>query len=195
MGVGSLSKPRLRAQLRAARKAHVAGLGEEVRALVFHRPPTAVLGLIAPGVAIGLYDAVGGEAPALGYAKFFHERGHKLVLPWFADRAAPMQFRRWRDPYDAATLAAGPWGARQPASESEPLTPAVLFVPLVGFTADGHRLGQGGGHYDRWLAAHPTTTAIGLGWDCQLCAALPNEPHDRALDAVITPTRVYGEGA
>jgi 5-formyltetrahydrofolate cyclo-ligase len=72
------------------------------------------------------------------------------------------------------------------------VVPDVLFVPLVGFTADGGRLGQGGGHYDRWLEAHPETKAIGLAWDCQLADDLPREPHDRPLLAVVTPTRLYG---
>jgi 5-formyltetrahydrofolate cyclo-ligase len=31
----------------------------------------------------------------------------------------------------------------------------VVIAPLLGFTAEGGRLGQGGGHYDRWLAANP----------------------------------------
>ncbi len=45
------------------------------------------------------------------------------------------------------------------------LIPAdVLFVPLVGFTAQGQRLGQGGGHYDRWLEAHPDAVPIGMAW-------------------------------
>jgi 5-formyltetrahydrofolate cyclo-ligase len=64
-------------------------------------------------------------------------------------------------------------------------------VPLVGFSADGARLGQGGGHYDRWLAAHPEATALGLGWDCQLVEDLPLEAHDQPLTAIITPTRLY----
>jgi len=64
-------------------------------------------------------------------------------------------------------------------------------VPLIAFTADGHRLGQGGGHYDRWLGAHPETPAIGLAWDCQLAEELPVEDHDHPLAAVVTPTRIY----
>jgi len=60
------------------------------------------------------------------------------------------------------------------------------------FAAALDRLGQGGGHYDRWLAEHPAVQKIGLAWDAQLCADLPTEPHDIPLDAVITPTRIYG---
>ena len=54
------------------------------------------------------------------------------------------------------------------------------------------RLGQGGGHYDRWLAHHPDTIRIGMAWDGQLVDELPVEPHDVPLDAVVTPTRLYG---
>ena len=138
-------------------------------------------------------DAGPGEAPTIGYAKFFHERGHRLALPWFADAASPMAFRLWQNPYGDDELVRDPFifGARQPRDDAELLTPDVVFVPLVGFTAACDRLGQGGGYYDRWLGAHPASRTIGLAWDCQLCEALPVEPHDRALDAVITPTRIY----
>mgnify|MGYP006195389569 FL=1 len=54
------------------------------------------------------------------------------------------------------------------------------------------RLGQGAGHYDRWLANNPPHAAIGLAWDCQLEESLPIEPHDVPLHAVVTPTRLYG---
>jgi 5-formyltetrahydrofolate cyclo-ligase len=69
----------------------------------------------------------------------------------------------------------------------------VAFVPLVGFTAAGERLGQGGGHYDRWLAANPSVLPLGLAWDCQLRGSLPHEAHDCPLRGVITPTRFYGD--
>jgi 5-formyltetrahydrofolate cyclo-ligase len=64
-------------------------------------------------------------------------------------------------------------------------------VPLLAFTAGCARLGQGGGHYDRWLADNPDVTAVGLGWDGQLVEGLPLEPHDRLLRAVVTPTRLF----
>ena len=103
-----------------------------------------------------------------------------------------MTFRAHIDPYDDSDLVPGPFGLMQPSDEAELISPDVLFVPLVGFTEDLARLGQGGGHYDRWLAAHPGTIAIGLAWDVQLCEMLPTEPHDVPLDAVVTPTRIYG---
>ena len=186
------TKSELRRTLRAARKAHVEALPDPIRGLLFHRPPTPLLARIGDEAVIGLYHAGPYEAPTAGYARFFHEAGHTLALPRFATRDAPMEFAHHSDPYDESDLAVGPYGMLQPEAAADTLIPDVLFVPLVGFTADGARLGQGGGHYDRWLAEHPPRLAIGLAWDAQLCAALPNEAHDVPLDAVITPTRMYG---
>lgn len=187
-----LAKSKLRRTLRSARKAHVESLPDSIRGLLFHRPPAPVLARIGDEAVIGVYHAGPYEAPAGGYARFFHEAGHTLALPRFDSRTAPMAFARHADPYGEDNLEPGPFGMMQPGADAEALLPDFLFVPLVGFTADGDRLGQGGGHYDRWLAEHPGVPAIGLAWDAQLCESLPTEPHDRRLDAVITPTRIYG---
>ena len=144
------------------------------------------------GAIIGLYHATAHEAPASGYAKFFHERGHALSLPRFAHRGAPMQFAAFVDPWEESDCTVGPFGMMQPGADAAPAVPDFVFVPLLGFTAKGGRLGQGGGHYDRWLADHPNALAIGLAWDVQLVDDLPLEAHDRRLTAVVTPTRFYG---
>jgi 5-formyltetrahydrofolate cyclo-ligase len=185
-------KKALRTELRKARRAHVAALNERIRALIFLRPPAAAAELVAPGTPVGLYHAIPDEAPTRGYAKWFAEQGHPVALPWFAQAGTPMRFRLWLDPHDDEGLEVGPHGALQPSADAPEVDPTLVFVPLVGFTAEGHRLGQGGGHYDRWLAEHPGVTALGLGWDCQLVDSLPLEAHDHPLRAIITPTRLYG---
>lgn len=187
-----VTKDDLRKQLRAIRHAHVASLPASMRTLVFMRPPAPLLELVPQGARIGLYRSSRHEAPAASYAKFFFEQGHELALPRFADRSAPMEFASFTDPFDEGDLAVGPFGLMQPRDEAVVTQPEILFVPLVGFTARGARLGQGGGHYDRWLAGHPETKAIGLAWDCQLVDELPEEPHDMPLSAIVTPTRLYG---
>ena len=185
------SKATLRARLRAARREHVAALPDAVRGLVFRRPPRPVEALLAPGSVIGVYCETPEEAPASGYARWFFEAGYTIALPWFADRSAAMEFHVWDNPFIVDGLKPGPWGIRQPFGGAL-LTPDVLFVPLVGFTAAGARLGMGQGHYDRWLEAHPTALAIGMAWDCQEVSALPLELHDRPLAAIVTPTRLFG---
>lgn len=187
-----VTKAEFRGQLRAARREHVAGLDPATRALILHRPPAPLLALVPEDARIGLYHATAHEAPAAGYARFFHERGHPLSLPRFAHRGADMEFARWADPWDESDCEVGPFGLMQPVDDAEDFIPDLLFVPLLGFTEDGARLGQGGGHYDRWMAAHPGIPAIGLAWDVQRVAALPVEAHDQPLAAVVTPTRLYG---
>jgi 5-formyltetrahydrofolate cyclo-ligase len=188
----SQTKAGLRKSLREARREHVAAQSDAIRALLFHRPPGALLEKIGPEAVIGLYRSSASEAPANGYARFFHEQGHTIALPAFASTDAAMLFRKHSDAHGETDLEKGAYGIMQPTSAAAIVVPDIIFVPLIGFTADGQRLGQGGGHYDKWLAAHPGKIAIGLAWDMQLCDTLPQEPHDVALDAIVTPTRLYG---
>ncbi len=170
----------------------MAAQSSAIQALLFNRPPAPLAAKIRPEAVIGLYHATPYEAPARGYARFFQEAGHVIALPYFTAEGAAMEFRVHDDPHSESDLSPGPFDLKQPSADAAAITPDVLFVPLVGFTADLARLGQGGGHYDRWLAENPGRMAIGLAWDAQCVDALPMEPHDIPLDAVITPTRIYG---
>ena len=185
-------KAALRKELRQRRREHAASLPREVSALVFNRPPRPVLDMVPEGVTIGLYRADPGEAPAFSYTKFFAERGHVVALPRVTTLDQPMTFHAHTDPFGESDLVDGPLGLRQPAADLPELVPDVLFMPLLGFTTGGERLGQGGGFYDRWLAAHPATLAIGMAWDIQEVTDLPIEEHDMPLAAIITPTRILG---
>ena len=185
-------KQALRAELRQRRADHDASISPNLRALLFNRPPTQLLGLVPDNAVVSVYHPIPGEASPLGYARWFAERGHRVALPWFAQRGAPMAFKMWDNPFDESTLVPDPYGAMQPPAHVDDAEVDLAIVPLVGFTDTGQRLGQGGGHYDRLLAAQPDLVPIGLAWDCQLVDALPLEPHDRSLRAVITPTRFYG---
>ena len=182
----------IRNRLRKARVEYAASLPPEIGALVFHRPPQAVLEMIPEDAVIGFYRADPGEAPASSYAKFFLERGHTVALPWLVNLQTPMIFRQHTDPYGESDLAKGYFGLMQGSEDAPEVVPVVLFMPLVAFTAHGHRLGQGGGFYDKWLGAHPETIRFGLAWDMQEVPELPNEWHDMSLTGVITPTRLLG---
>ena len=185
-------KQQLRTELRRKRIEHAGSLPPEVSALVFNRPPGRVLDLVPEGATIGLYRSDAGEAPSANYIKFFFERGHPIALPRVTTLDKPMEFRLHTDPYEESDLESGVWGLRQPGVKAPVVTPEVLFMPLVGFTARGDRLGQGGGYYDRYLAAHPQTAAIGMAWDVQEVPELPTELHDIRLSAIVTPSRVLG---
>jgi len=185
-------KAALRQALRKARREHAANLPKQVSALVFARPPAAILDMVPAGATVGLYRADLGEAPASAYSRFFHEAGHVIALPRITTLAEPMHFHQHTDPFAESDLEEGPMRLMQPSPDAPSLVPDVLFMPLVGFTQNGDRLGQGGGFYDRWLDAHPATIAIGMAWDMQCVEKLPVEDHDMPLTAIITPTRIYG---
>lgn len=185
-------KATIRKALRKARREHAAALPREVSALVFRAPPAPVAALVPEHATIGLYRADPGEAPAGSYARHFMEKGHRVALPRITGLDSPMTFHVHTDPYGESDLEEGPMGLMQPAADAEVVEPEVLFMPLVGFTERGERIGQGGGFYDRWLAAHPDTLAIGMAWDVQRVDSLPVEDHDMPLTAIVTPTRIYG---
>ena len=64
--------------------------------------------------------------------------------------------------------------------------PDWLLVPLLGFDATGHRLGYGGGYYDRTLATLPDAIALGCAYACQQVDAVPTTEYDVRLRAVAT---------
>ena len=188
------AKEALRKKMRAARLSHAAALPESMRALVLNRPPQAIVDAVPTGAVVATYHAISGEAPAAGFARFFAERGHRIALPRL-DEDGSMSFREHTDPFGESDLETGRHGIRQPSTDAPKLSPEILFVPLVAFSAAGDRLGQGGGHYDRWMDANPDAKTYGIAWDIQLVDEVPTQPHDRRLDAVVTPTRLYGHPA
>ena len=69
----------------------------------------------------------------------------------------------------------------------DPTALDVVVVPGLGFTRDGHRLGQGGGHYDRFLPRlRPECVTIGVCFAEQVLDALPAEAHDVRVDVVVS---------
>lgn len=110
-----------------------------------------------------------------------HAHGHVIVLPETPPRGLPLIFCRW---HPEAALLPGRFATRHP--DGPVLTPQLLLVPLLVFDRSCHRLGYGGGYYDRTLAALPGVPAIGYGWSAQQVPTIPTGPYDRPLDAVAT---------
>ncbi len=118
-----------------------------------------------------------------------HDRGNPVVLPVTPKRGHPLTFRRWR-PGDA--MIAERFGTMRPIGEE--LTPDFLLIPLLAFDAKGHRLGYGGGFYDRTLSGLPGRFRLGCGFAAQQMDAVPVGPYDQKLDAVATETGIIRFG-
>lgn len=68
---------------------------------------------------------------------------------------------------------------------------APVLVPGMAFTPDGMRLGKGGGYYDCFLEREPDHGTLALAYGFQMVETLPGEAHDRPVDMVITPERIF----
>ena len=133
---------------------------------------------------LGLYCALGSEfnaAAALAVDPRFVDL--PLALPYARRVPKEMEFRRWdgQAPTRVDECGIG-------ACDGVAVVPDVVVVPCVGFTDAGHRLGYGGGYYDRWLAAHRDVTAVGVAWSFARvdAATFAAQPHDIALTLVVT---------
>jgi 5-formyltetrahydrofolate cyclo-ligase len=95
-------------------------------------------------------------------------------------------FRAWK--IDDA-MAEGPFGLREPQATAPEVSPLALLVPLAAFDRRGHRIGYGAGYYDRAIArlsALGPLFTIGLAFSVQEIDHVPEEPHDRSLDVIVT---------
>ncbi|WP_428629490.1 5-formyltetrahydrofolate cyclo-ligase [Sphingopyxis sp.] len=175
-------KQKLRERLRFRRQHFAANLDPMAQLAAFRALPAPLVQLLADHAVVGAYVAWGDEPDILPlFAELASAGG--LALPHHPARIAVMDFRRWRtgEPLDK-----GPWGTQQPMGDARPAAPDLIFCPLVGFDRLGSRIGQGGGHYDRYFAAHPGALRIGVGWSVQEIDAAPRESTDMALDAILT---------
>lgn len=92
-------------------------------------------------------------------------------------------------------LETGRYRIRSPRSTCDRADPHdidLVLVPGLGFDESMSRLGRGAGFYDRWIHAHPRedTRLVGVSYDEQLVDRIPTDAHDRAMDLLVTPTRV-----
>lgn len=92
----------------------------------------------------------------------------------------------WIDSFDA--VAPGYRGIPEPIEDcpvaDDPR--ALVLMPGLAFDPDGHRVGYGGGFYDRFLAKEPDHPLVALCYDFQLFDHLDVEYHDVPVDLVIT---------
>jgi 5-formyltetrahydrofolate cyclo-ligase len=109
-----------------------------------------------------------------------------LCLPVIIKPGTPLEYWRWTP---KSKMQPGFWNIPVPV-ERDPITPDVVLAPLVGFDARGYRLGNGGGYFDRTLAAiHPRPIAIGVGYDFGALETIEPQPHDIPMDAILTEQR------
>lgn len=158
-------EPDKRALRREMRAVRREVTGQSARSAAIARH-LATLPAVDAASVVMLFDAVPGEPDLAALADALNARGVRVVRP---------------DPSPTAP---------------HPIAPVlvdVVVVPGVAFTADGRRLGQGGGWYDRFLAGvRSDALVVGVCFAAQIVDDLPVEPHDVAMDLVVHEDGVVG---
>ena len=135
---------------------------------------------VASVETVGVYFARDGEVDLSALVAACWQRKITVGLPVIVGRG--LMFAAYRND---AELRNNRYGIPEPTVVEE-MQPAVIFTPLVAFGPNGERLGMGGGYYDRYFASAPHATRIGVAHACQCADALPANPWDVPLQAVIT---------
>jgi len=114
------------------------------------------------------------------------KKGARLVLPAIIDKTTIV----FRELVRGAELIDMGFGTAGPGPEAEELEPTLMLMPLAAFDDEGHRIGYGGGFYDRAIAKlrdkGRMPRLIGIAFECQRVDAVPHEAHDIPLPAIIT---------
>ena len=136
--------------------------------------------------AIGGYQPQGAEIDPRPLMRRFAEAGAHIALPAAPDSNGPLTFRAYST---GDVLVPDAWGVPSPPDAAAIITPDLVIAPLLAFDRRGGRMGQGGGHYDRTLAAlraRSPVFVLGLGYAGQEVAEVPHQAHDQRLDAILT---------
>ena len=141
--------------------------------------------------AIMLYLPMPGEVDVTSIALRCFQTGRVVCVPrmdWDHHRMTPIEIRSFHGHF-----AVRRHGVREP-DEGRPVSLDeidLVVAPGLAFDADCHRLGRGGGFYDRFLA-HPSlarAARVGICFDEQIVESTHPEPHDARLDGVLTDRR------
>src|SRR3954463_12209363 len=144
-----------------------------------------------PDHVIGAYWPIKGEFDPLPALHRWKEDGElldepqprRIGLPVVDKLHGTLKFHAW---FPGCPMEEDAYGIPKP-KETEVIQPTLLFVPCVGYGPGGYRLGYGGGFYDRTLAKlQPRPFTVGLGFAAGFLPDLDPEPHDVALDAILT---------
>ncbi len=133
-----------------------------------------------PKTVIGGYWPMGSELDIRPLLKTLIAKKFNCALPCITSEG--IFFRLWKP---SSSLVEGKFKIFEPDPSSPLVIPDVLLVPLLAFDKAGHRLGYGQGHYDKFLHQHKVMT-IGIGFKGQEIDKIPHQPHDFALNYILT---------
>lgn len=143
---------------------------------------------LQPGEVVSGYWPMRSEVDVRPLMDRLRAGGARLCLPAILDRETIV----FRELVRGAELVDMGFGTAGPGPDAAVLDPAVMLMPLAAFDVRGHRIGYGGGYYDRAIARlHArglSPRLVGVAFGCQEIPEVPAEPHDVVLHEILTET-------
>lgn len=144
--------------------------------------------LAARAGTVAAYAGVGTEPPTRALVEALLALGVEVLMPVVRGRVLD-----WARLDAWSRLGPAPLGLLEPRTAPLGVHAAgaadLVLVPALAVDARGNRIGRGGGYYDRALVHISRERLVAVVYDEDLVAAVPHEPHDRPVGAVLTPRR------
>ncbi|MGF1754167.1 5-formyltetrahydrofolate cyclo-ligase [Vibrio makurazakiensis] len=146
---------------------------------------------------IALYISADGELDTTPLIEWLWAQGKQVYLPVLHPFSAGHLLFLHYTPTTPLTY--NKYGIVEPILNQTIVKPVkdldMICTPLVGFDSHGHRLGMGGGYYDRtlarWFKTGEGASPIGIAHDCQHVEQLPTEKWDVPLPKIVTPSKTW----
>ncbi|PJC86269.1 5-formyltetrahydrofolate cyclo-ligase [Vibrio sp. HA2012] len=146
---------------------------------------------------IAIYLSVDGELDTHPMIEYFWQQGITVCLP-VLHPFSPGHLLFLEYAPDSA-MTENKFNIQEPKLDVTKVIPVaeldIIFTPLVAFDSEGHRLGMGGGYYDRtlenWFRSRTGPRPVGIAHDCQFVQHLPTEHWDVPLPVVVTPGKIW----
>jgi len=149
------------------------------------------LELSFPGLAscrLAFCWPIKGEYDARHLARTLRERGALTALPVVKARNTPLVFREW---HPGVELGVGALDIPYPIDSPE-IVPQAVLLPMIGWDAQGYRLGYGAGFFDRTLAnLSKRPVVIGVTYELAKLDTIHPQSWDIPMDFVVTERGVY----
>ncbi len=145
---------------------------------------------------VAFYFSFAGEINTQPLIEWFWQQGANVYLPVLHPFSkGELLFLKYTK---ESILLPNKYGIKEPKLNCLDVLPTshltTIFTPLVAFDAKGHRLGMGGGYYDRTLASSIQSNSpaiMGIAHSLQYVSHIPTEPWDISLSTVITPNKIW----
>ena len=145
---------------------------------------------IPVGSIISAYWPIGSEIDVRPLIKDLYEQGYDICLPVIDAKHSPLKFRQWEP--EAVMVKSANFKIYEPCkNHHDEIIPNILIVPMLAFDKDRHRLGYGGGFYDRTLNVLKPALTIGVAYAAQEIDKIPAGEFDISLNKIVTENKIF----